>query len=149
MTWDGACFAVRPAEGNCAVLPASRTYTLEFCGVGPGEALRLLVNGQPAEAAVSYDGQRHSLTLRAPAVTPADRLEVRFGRVLPVCSNDLAGQLFQLLYKAEMEYEKKERIYAYAREGRRPLELLGLLQTMDLSPAVCGMLSEVLLAEVG
>ena len=48
-----------------------------------------------------------------------------------------------------MEYEKKERIYAYAREGRSPLELLGLLQTMDLSPAVCGMLSEVLLAEVG
>ena len=62
--------------------------------------------------------------------------------------NDLAGQLFRLLYKAEIAYEKKERIYAYAREGRGPLELLGLLQTMDLSPAVCGMLSEVLLAEV-
>ena len=149
MTWDGACFAVQPSEGNRAVLPASRTYTLEFCGVGPGEAPRLLVNGQPAEAAVSYDGERHILTLCAPAVTPADRLEVRFDRTVPVCPNDLAGQLFRLLYKAEIAYEKKERIYAYAREGRGPLELLGLLQTMDLSPAVCGMLSEVLLAEVG
>ena len=68
---------------------------------------------------------------------------------MPVCPNDLAGQLFRLLYKAEMEYEKKERIYAYAREGRRPLELLGLLQTMDLAPAIYGMLSEVLLAEAG
>ena len=149
MTWDGACFAVQPAEGNRAVLPTSRTYTLEFCGVGPGEAPRLLVNGQPAEAAVSYDGERHILTLCAPAVTPADRLEVRFDHAVPVCPNDLAGQLFRLLYKAEIAYEKKERIYAYAREGRGPLELLGLLQTMDLSPAVCGMLSEVLLAEAG
>ena len=31
----------------------------------------------------------------------------------------------------------------------RLVQMLGLLQTMDLSPAVCGMLSEVLLAEVG
>ena len=52
------------------------------------------------------------------------------------------------MYKAEMEYAKKERIYACAREGRSPLELLGLLQTMDLDPAVYGMLSEVLLAEL-
>ena len=146
MTWDGARFAVAPAEGDRSVLPASRRYTFEFCGIGP-ETPQLLVNGQPAEASAAYDEARHILTLRAPAITPADGLEVRFGRTLPVRPNDLAGQLFRLLYKAEMAYDKKEYIYRCACAGKTPLELLSLLPTMDLDPAVCGMLSEVLLAE--
>ena len=146
MTWDGARFAVAPAEGDRGVLPASRRYTLEFCGIGP-ETPQLLVNGQPAEASAAYDEARHILTLRAPAITPADGLEVRFGRTLPVRPNDLAGQLFRLLYKAEMAYDKKEYIYRCVCADKTPLELLSLLPTMDLDPAVCGMLSEVLLAE--
>ena len=148
MTWDGARFAVAPAEGDRSVLPTSRRYTLKFCGIGP-ETPQLLVNGQPAEASAAYDEARHILTLRAPAITPADGLEVRFGRTLPVRPNDLAGQLFRLLYKAEMAYDKKEYIYRCACAGKTPLELLSLLPTMDLDPAVCGMLSEVLLAENG
>ena len=146
MTWDGARFAVAPAEGDRSVLPASRRYTFEFCGIGP-ETPQLLVNGQPAEASAAYDEARHILTLRAPAITPADGLEVRFGRTLPVRPNDLAGQLFRLLYKAEMAYDKKEYIYRCVCADKTPLELLSLLPTMDLDPAVCGMLSEVLLAE--
>ena len=148
MTWDGARFAVAPAEGDRSVLPASRCYTLEFCGIGP-ETPQLLVNGQPAEASAAYDEARHILTLRAPAITPADGLEVHFGRTLPVRPNDLAGQLFRLLYKAEMAYDKKEYIYRCVCAGKTPLELLSLLPTMDLDSAVCGMLSEVLLAENG
>lgn len=108
----------------------------------------MLVNGQPVEAPAAYDQERHVLTLQAPDITPADRLEVRFAGAPAVRPNDRVGPIFRLLYKAEMEYAKKERIYACAREGRSPLELLGLLQTIDLDPAVYGMLSEVLLAEL-
>ena len=147
MTWSEGCFAIQPAEGDRSLLPARRSCTLEFWGIGPEEA-RMLVNGQPVEAPAAYDQERHVLTLQAPDITPADRLEVRFAGAPAVRPNDRVGQIFRLLYKAEMEYAKKERIYACAREGRSPLELLGLLQTMDLDPAVYGMLSEVLLAEL-
>ena len=46
-----------------------------------------------------------------------------------------------------MAYDKKEYIYRCVCADKTPLELLSLLPTMDLDPAVCGMLSEVLLAE--
>ena len=55
--------------------------------------------------------------------------------------------MFQLLYKAEMAYNLKEQIYGYLDGGMNAAALLGELQTMDLTPAVRGMLSEVLLAQ--
>lgn len=149
MTWDcmkEGCFTIAPVEGNPATVPARRTYTLEFRGVAD-QPVEVLVNGQPAEAVCSYQEDTHTLTVQAPAITPADRLEVRFGHPVAVRSNDLLGQTFQLLYKAEMEYNLKERIYGYLQSGMNAAELLGVLQTMELTDAVRGMLSEVLLAE--
>ena len=149
MTWDclkEGSFTIAPVEGNPATVPARRTYTLEFRGVAD-QPVEVLVNGQPVEAVCSYQEDTHTLTVQAPAITPADRLEVRFGHPVAVRSNDLLQQTFQLLYKAEMEYNLKERIYGYLQSGMNAAELLGVLQTMELTDAVRGMLSEVLLAE--
>ena len=46
-----------------------------------------------------------------------------------------------------MAYNLKEQIYGYLDGGMNAAALLGELQTMDLTPAVRGMLSEVLLAQ--
>ena len=65
-----------------ALIPKVIIEILEAGGGAP----QLLVNGVPAEAACSYCSELHALTLRTPALTPADRLEVRFGgpvRLLP------------------------------------------------------------------
>ena len=69
MTWEqeAGCLTVGPVEGNRPVVPARRSYAFCFYGVGP-EAPRLLCNGQEAEAAVSYDPEKHILTLEAPAI---------------------------------------------------------------------------------
>ena len=106
MTWSEGCFAIQPAEGDRSLLPARRSCTLEFWGIGPEEA-RMLVNGQPVEAPAAYDQERHVLTLQAPDITPADRLEVRFAGAPAVRPNDRVGQIFRLLYKAEMSTQRR------------------------------------------
>ena len=53
----------------------------------------------------------------------------------------------QNLYVAEMEYNLKEKIYHYVMDKKTPMELLGILQGLELSDSIFGMLSEVLLAE--
>ena len=149
MDWDcegAGCFAMAPAAGCIDALPARRRYILEFYGVGPG-APQLLINGVPAEAACSYCSELHALTLRTPALTPADRLEVRFGGPVRLLPNDLTQQLFPLLYRAEIPYAVKERIYGSLQAGQSAAALLGELQTMGLAPAVLGLLAEVLLAQ--
>ena len=141
-----ASFTVQPAQGRREVLPAQRRYILQFYGV-EAQQPQLLVNGQPVPAAAVYDEGDHSLTLAAPAIAPADCLEVRFAGALPVRPNDLERQLFPLLYRAEISYDLKGRIYEHLRAGDSPAALLGLLASLDLPAAVRGALSEVLLAE--
>ena len=149
MTWtcgQTGRFSVAPVEGSRDTVPQSRTYILEFRGMEQQEP-QLRINGRPAEARWDYREETHTLTVYAPAVAPSDALEVLFSRPVTVARNDLEQQLFQLLYKAEMDYELKERIYGYLRAGKNAAELLGALQTMQLNPSVYGMLAEVLLAE--
>ena len=148
MTWEqeAGCLTVGPVEGNRPVVPARRSYAFCFYGVGP-EAPRLLCNGQEAEAAVSYDPEKHILTLEAPAIRPEDRLQVQFGAAPRLLPNDLEGQLYRLLYQAEMKYDLKEQIFGYLHGGMSAAALLGVLQTMHLDEAVYGMLAEVLLAQ--
>ena len=124
MTWEqeAGCLTVGPVEGNRPVVPARRSYAFCFYGVG-SEAPRLLCNGQEAEAAVSYDPEKHILTLEAPAIRPEDRLQVQFGAAPRLLPNDLEGQLYRLLYQAEMKYDLKEQIFGYLHGGmsaRRP-----------------------------
>ena len=115
--------------------------------MGPG-APRLSCNGQPVDAVCSYDAARRILTVSAPAVDPArDRLEADFDGKPALCPNDVEGELFRRLYRAEIEYACKERIFGALLDGAGPLELLGLLPTLALPPAVRGALDEVLLAE--
>lgn len=57
-------------------------------------------------------------------------------------------RFFQILYKAEMEYDKKKQIYDYVRKGKNVSEMVGILQTLELDPQIFGMLLEVLLAQV-
>ena len=145
--WEKGRFAIAPAAGDASSLPARRAFTLEFYGVGPG-APRLTCNGQPVDAACSYDAARRILTVSAPAVDPArDCLEADFDGKPVLCPNDVEGELFRRLYRAEIEYACKERIFGALLDGAGPLELLGLLPTLALPPAVRGALDEVLLAE--
>ena len=149
MTWDcqgEGRLVIAPVEGNRETVPARRTYQVEFWAVEDQE-VQVLVNGQPVEAETGYQEKTHTLTVKAPAITPADQLEIRFGHPVEVRPNDIKEQMFQLLYKAEMAYNLKEQIYGYLDGGMNAAALLGELQTMDLTPAVRGMLSEVLLAQ--
>ena len=56
--------------------------------------------------------------------------------------------MFDLLYQMKIEYDRKEEIYGYVREGKTPAELAGILQTMELEPAVFETLCEVLFAQL-
>ena len=60
--------------------------------------------------------------------------------------NNKPAEIFALLYQAKIEYEVKEKIYAYMKEGKTSSEVLGIIQAMHLPDSVYGMLSEVLLA---
>mgnify|MGYP007053701922 FL=1 len=66
---------------------------------------------------------------------------------MEIAHNNIEEKIYERLYVAEMEYNLKEKIYHYVMDKKTPMELLGILQGLELSDSIFGMLSEVLLAE--
>ncbi len=149
MVWDyegKQVFTIHPVKGNPRYVPEKRSYTLEFYGLENTEPA-LLVNGKKTEGGAAYDEEKHILTVKTPEISREDKLEVQFEGTVSLRHNDIKQQIFKILYRAEMEYEKKEQIYGYVLEGKGRAALLGILQTMGIEEEIYRALAEVLLAE--
>ncbi len=146
MNWDyqQGIFTISP-EGCLDSLPAKRSFRLEFWDIRPAEA-EVYIDGKRAEAESSYDGERQILTVSIVSADKASRIEVRFKEKPELGTNDLKGQCYRILYNAEMEYGKKLQIFQYLQEGKLPVILCGILETMELEEEILGALKEVLTA---
>lgn len=141
-----AVFYVHAAKGNMSVIPERRSWKLEFCGIDQPKVLQVLVDGKEIAVYIEYNVEEKVCVVELQEILNSSEAEVRFGKTAAVAENDVKKQIFELLYQAEMEYDKKEEIYRYVLAGKSSAELVGILQGMELSETVYGLLCEVLLA---
>lgn len=139
-------FIIHAAKGNLSVIPEKRKWKLEFCGITNPEEMMVTAREKNLEAQTTYDDERHIYTVVIPEQDVSEEICVTFTQGVSVTENDKMSEVYKALYRAEIEYDTKERIYAYMKEGKTPIEMIGILQEMHLPEAVYGMLSEVLLA---
>lgn len=145
--WDSdAVFYIHEAKGNTEVIPERRSWRLEFYCIGRPRDIRVLVDGKEVAVYIEYDGEQKVCVIELQGISNSSVAEVHLERAAMIAENDVKGQIFDLLYQAEIEYSKKEEIYQYVLDGKSPGEMIGILQGMELSDAVYGMLCEVLLA---
>ncbi|MDO4326506.1 MAG: glycoside hydrolase family 31 protein [bacterium] len=150
MKWqfeEKSCFVIEPPTGDVCAVPKKRTFHLEFYAVKDAVPF-VLVDGKKIEAKSSYCEKNHILTVCLPDTDRDSRIEVKFDEELAIADNDRKAQIFDILYCAEMEYNKKERFYQEVEKGRPVPMLLSMLQTMEFDAGVYGRISEVLLAQV-
>ena len=148
LTWkfgEQASFFIHSATGNTSVIPEKRSWNLEFYAIHQPKQLQVLVDGRQIPVQTAYEKTRSILTVRIPETVVTADIEVRMETVA-VCENDTKTRIFDCLYKAEIEYYTKEKLYACVREGKPATELLGILQAMQLPEYLEGALSEILLA---
>ncbi len=69
-------FDVDPVQGETALIPQRRTYTLVFHGIFRPEKTTILLNGTPIQAAGEYEMGSECLTLRGITIGAADRLGI-------------------------------------------------------------------------
>lgn len=148
MEWqyEQGVFTVHPVKGNAEAVPGRRKFTVEFYGIGK-EEVTVFAGEKEVQAEISYCEERHILTVSLPETEREIGVSVRFAGKPEIRSNDLEQQIFRVLYRAEIEYSAKERIFGYVREKQTPAELLSNLLSMKLENAVCGMITEILLAQ--
>ena len=90
--------------------------------------------------------KRHICQVNIPETEVTEQITISFSKGYLLRENNKPAEIFALLYQAKIEYEVKEKIYAYMKEGKTSSEVLGIIQAMHLPDSVYGMLSEVLLA---
>lgn len=139
-------FIIHPANGNLDVIPKRRTWKLEFYGIADVDNLEVTVGGKAIETERIYDEKRHICQVNIPETEVTEQITISFSKGYLLRENNKPAEIFALLYQAKIEYEVKEKIYAYMKEGKTSSEVLGIIQAMHLPDSVYGMLSEVLLA---
>lgn len=139
-------FIIHPANGNLDVIPKCRTWQMEFYGIADVDNLEVTVGGKAIETERIYDEKRHICQVNIPETEVTEQITISFSKGYLLRENNKPAEIFALLYQAKIEYEVKEKIYAYMKEGKTSSEVLGIIQAMHLPDSVYGMLSEVLLA---
>ena len=139
-------FIIHPANGNLDVVPKRRTWQMEFYGIADVDNLEVTVGGKAIETERIYDEKRHICQVNIPETEVTEQITISFSKGYLLRENNKPAEIFALLYQAKIEYEVKEKIYAYMKEGKTSSEVLGIIQAMHLPDSVYGMLSEVLLA---
>ena len=139
-------FIIHPANGNLDVIPKRRTWKMEFYGIADVDNLEVTVGGKAIETERIYDEKRHICQVNIPETEVTEQITISFSKGYLLRENNKPAEIFVLLYQAKIEYEVKEKIYAYMKEGKTSSEVLGIIQAMHLPDSVYGMLSEVLLA---
>ena len=139
-------FIIHPANGNLDVIPKRRTWKMEFYGIADVDNLEVTVGGKAIETERIYDEKRHICQVNIPETEVTEQITISFSKGYLLRENNKPAEIFALLYQAKIEYEVKEKIYAYMKEGKTSSEVLGIIQAMHLPDSVYVMLSEVLLA---
>ena len=139
-------FIIHPANGNLDVIPKRRTWKMEFYGIADVDNLEITAGGKAIETERIYDEKRHICQVNIPETEVTEQITISFSKGYLLRENNKPAEIFALLYQAKIEYEVKEKIYAYMKEGKTSSEVLGIIQAMHLPDSVYGMLSEVLLA---
>ncbi|GAA4605074.1 alpha-glucosidase (family GH31 glycosyl hydrolase) [Actinoplanes octamycinicus] len=140
---DDGTLVVEPVRGAAGVVPAARRWTVTFPALLAGDPVAT-ADGVPVPAQVTRDGTRTSITVDDVPVIATLRVEIGAGPRLG--RNDVAGRLFTLLDRAQIEYRTKTLVLEAA-TGPGPVALrLSRLQALDLDRELAGAVGEILLA---
>ncbi len=135
---------VGPAFGAPGCLPERRSWTITFLGLASLQDAVITVDGSAVDAQLTDGDSRISLSVDGVAVTSVLRVQIGANRELDAV--DVAGRLFALLDRAQIEYETKQRVYTIA-TSKQPLSLrLSHLQALALDRPLETAVGEILLS---
>lgn len=142
-----AVFTVQPAQGVLELIPQSRSVTLELMGVADtADTVQARAGGAALPVRTAYDPFRRVLTAAAAGVPAETGVEISLSLADRPQGNAVAERCFRFLDQAEIDFDRKDRIYRCLTQEKRIPVLLGELNAMGLDRELYGALLELLTA---
>ena len=142
LTWaeEAATFTIHPAEGETALLPEDRTWTVLFRGWRKG--CRFIVNGQEVKAA--YDPASNTYTVALDSACGS--ITVTHEEGLLHDNSDMRDRIINRLIRAQINQDEKASFLKWVDDSLKlpPERLLPLNTRPDLHPNLGAHLYELL-----
>ena len=134
---DKSVFTIAPAQGNTAVIPAFRSWKLNFRCTKEAE---VTVTG--AEAKVSYCKDCQTLNVEIEKTSVKQEIAVIFTDGFVQAENQLVEKAYEILNRAQISYAGKTALYeAVKKQGRNAI---GTICSIDVAQSVKDALIELL-----
>lgn len=139
-------FVIKAVNDKEGVIPRNRDYRLKFIGVEDTCDISVSVSGKETTFHKEYDNSTHTLQILLTNVETNKDLKVKLHTEGCIAGNNISDQVFELLNKAQIEYELKTLIYKVITKHSDRTSLLGELSSMGLDRSLLSALFEILTA---
>ncbi|MDD3334272.1 MAG: glycoside hydrolase family 31 protein [Eubacteriales bacterium] len=137
-------FFFRPAAKR-KFMPQNRSCILCFIGVQEAQSCALISGGYTTTLPLTYDEARHKLTAVVDRCKEA--FELVFDPPLDRAANDVNSYCMKMLNAAQIEYERKDAVWALLTSGRSAFSILSELPLVCPNPTLREAIAEALLAQ--
>lgn len=138
-------FTLRGYRGDGNVVPEIRNYILKFIGFSDTADIIIDCQGDAVSFEKKYIDEYHMIELTLNAIETCKDMTVRLG-ANGIAENDIQKQIFDLLNKAQIEFDLKSAIFRVITRYKEKTQLLGALQVLDLENDLRGALFEIITA---
>ena len=137
--WDDKVqsFTIHKAVGELSLIPEKRTHTVKIWGVEKSTEL---------DVPFTYDYEKKCLSIELKDVSVTEEIIISFKEKLVLAQNRVKEHLFNLLNKAEIPFEYKNKAYYTIVESDNVFAAMNALRAHHLPEEIEGAVMEILLA---
>ncbi len=139
-------FTIGPARGSLELIPARRSYEVEFYGIAADAVKMVELAGREVPFDTRYDSDRHILTVAAGECPVTECFTITLKEDTAVLENNVQQAAYEALNRAQIPFSQKERIYRILTGASGWTAKLATLEAMVLAEEMKSVLREILLA---
>ncbi|MDN6193856.1 MAG: DUF5110 domain-containing protein [Alkalibacterium sp.] len=140
---DCSIFRIDKPDGNHGVLPAERQFTLTLVGFACHKMPEVYVNDKKIDVEVFRKGKVTKVIIPK---QPIDAAYNVYLKDMALKYNDMHGELFRFLDRAQLPASQKEKIYNTVIRGKTSARVISALLALDLDEDLLGAISEIVWA---
>ena len=141
-------FIISPAQGNLALIPHKRSYTVQLHGFQEvaKNQVEVTIDNQVVDVNVVYDNKSNIVEVQILETRVTEEIRIRIKKEAICFNNNVQECIFKFLNQAEIEIFLKDQIYGLILREKRIPVLMTELQVMNLDENLIEVLMEIITA---
>lgn len=146
--WGGTAeFTIDAVSGDHGVVPEKRDYIIKFVGFDDTDNIQVSSEDEKIPFKKQYDERTHTVELTLEKIDVHKKTTVKIGTNGRIARNNILKEVFDMLNRAQIEYDLKSEIYKHIRKySHDRLKILASLEVLGLEDNLLGALFEIIAA---